>query len=189
LRWAALFALGVVAGTAYVLAAPMLSSTRWAAGLLRLLPVWFYLFMAGMILQWQQHWVERFFAGRFLPWLGAYLVVVAGVDALGFEATGNYALPLSQLLLAGVVIAAAFTRRHLATRMLRGHDISYGVYLYHMPVYNVLITLNLASIGIGTVGGLALGVVSTFTLAALSWWLVERPALRLKPAQRPRESA
>jgi peptidoglycan/LPS O-acetylase OafA/YrhL len=59
---------------------------------------------------------------------------------------------------------------------LRRNDLSYGLYLYHAPVINLLLYTQ-------AVTGL-LGVLATLTaalvLAAGSWWLIERPALALR---------
>jgi peptidoglycan/LPS O-acetylase OafA/YrhL len=74
------------------------------------------------------------------------------------------------------VIAAAYSRPSLAHRVLRGNDLSYGLYTYHMPIVGLLIQ-------IGCMGslvwvGVALG--SALTCAVMSWRFVERPFLRRK---------
>ena len=51
-------------------------------------------------------------------------------------------------------------------------DLSYGTYVWHMPVINLLLVLAFPS----PLSAIAL----TFALAAVSWFAVERPALRLK---------
>lgn len=56
-------------------------------------------------------------------------------------------------------------------------DFSYGVYIYHAPILALL-----ASHGIATHswGALASAVPGALALAAASWYLIEKPALRLK---------
>ncbi|MBF0553702.1 MAG: acyltransferase [Nitrospirae bacterium] len=51
-------------------------------------------------------------------------------------------------------------------------DLSYGTYIWHMPVINMLLLLSIPSV--------SLAVVLTFAIAALSWFFVEKPALKLK---------
>lgn len=51
-------------------------------------------------------------------------------------------------------------------------DLSYGSYIWHLPVINLLLVLGIHSAG--------LSILLTFAMAALSWLCVEKPALRLK---------
>lgn len=52
-------------------------------------------------------------------------------------------------------------------------DLSYGIYVWHMPVINLLLVLAVR-------GAAPLAFVLTFAISALSWVLVEKPALQLK---------
>jgi peptidoglycan/LPS O-acetylase OafA/YrhL len=61
-------------------------------------------------------------------------------------------------------------------RAIRDHDISYGTYIYAFPVSQLLVIVGLREAGLGLF--LAGTVALTVTLGALSWVLVERPALR-----------
>jgi peptidoglycan/LPS O-acetylase OafA/YrhL len=59
--------------------------------------------------------------------------------------------------------------------LLHRNDISYGVYIFHMPVINMLLVNGLT----GWTGfWLSLGI--TAGLAVLSWRCIEKPALRLR---------
>jgi peptidoglycan/LPS O-acetylase OafA/YrhL len=142
--------------------------------------LWYFIIGAVCATYWDRlHWL---FVDRFALWFVLHLAFSA-IDALMF---GNWGmdfhaitpiLPLRVLVLAGVVLSFAFSWRHLG-RYLHGTDLSYGTYLYHMPV---LLTLKYA-------GASAMAwwwpvvIVATLILAAASWFGVERPALRLKPA-------
>jgi peptidoglycan/LPS O-acetylase OafA/YrhL len=74
------------------------------------------------------------------------------------------------------VLALAYRRPLLGERVLGGSDLSYGFYVYHMPLINLVMYLgapqSLLSCFASLVGALA--------LAALSWRFVERPFLRRK---------
>lgn len=63
------------------------------------------------------------------------------------------------------------------------HDLSYGVYIYHWPMQQILNLTVLAAIP--TWAFVSLGVMATVPLAAVSWFLVERRALRWKDAPAP----
>jgi peptidoglycan/LPS O-acetylase OafA/YrhL len=140
--------------------------------------LWYFLNGAFLGVYWRKS--ASLFADRFPLWLALHLSV-AGADALLF---GHLAidfhditplLPLHVATLAAVVISFAFSWRNLV-RFLGGLDLSYGTYLYHVPV---LLTLKYSGLSIGlwcwpTVTGV------TLLVAAASWFAVERPALRLK---------
>lgn len=51
-------------------------------------------------------------------------------------------------------------------------NLSYGVYIWHMVIINALIVIGLKSV--------ALSLVLTFGIAAISWTFIEKPALSLK---------
>lgn len=90
--------------------------------------------------------------------------------------TGNGIGVLPYLALCALVLKLVYTRPSLAGFLLRRNDISYGVYIYHMPVINLLMYVGLT----GTETSMALALTATLLLATLSWFAVERPALRLK---------
>jgi peptidoglycan/LPS O-acetylase OafA/YrhL len=90
-------------------------------------------------------------------------------------AQGNRLNLVSIVLIALLTVSLAFTARGLSTRVLRGNDISYGLYIYHMPVVNLLLARHLDG-----AGPFAVFVATAIALAALSWRFIERPALSLK---------
>ena len=65
------------------------------------------------------------------------------------------------------------------------HDLSYGVYLYAWPMQALVLSSLPQS---GWWGNILLSAPPTLLFAALSWHLVEKPALSLKRAGRPPEA-
>jgi peptidoglycan/LPS O-acetylase OafA/YrhL len=59
---------------------------------------------------------------------------------------------------------------------LNKNDISYGIYLYHMPVVNFLIYNNISR----SYFSFALCLILTVLLAIISWKVIEKPFLSLK---------
>ena len=51
-------------------------------------------------------------------------------------------------------------------------DLSYGAYIWHAPIINLLLIIKISN--------LPLAVVITLTMAAFSWFLIEKPILKLK---------
>lgn len=135
-----------------------------------------YLFVAGILLQRNWARVAGWVVGRWLPWLGAYVVIAFLLHRLGLVVGTNHPSPVSMPFLLAVVFSLAYSAPALADRLLRRNDISYGTYIYHMPVVNAFLVLGIAR-GPGAIWPI-LGV--TLVLAAISWILVERPALRKK---------
>ena len=83
---------------------------------------------------------------------------------------------LSFILLGWLVFKAAFTLPTLSESILHKNDISYGIYIYHMPIVNFMIYKQMTHSYLY----LILALVLTTTIAMLSWRLVEKPALKLK---------
>lgn len=135
-----------------------------------------FCFLLGVGARLARERILPFFAGRFPWWLAAHIAAYLLLPDTAWAAT------VTRPVLAGVVLSAAFTAPHLAARLLRGHDISYGLYLWHMVVINALVQAGL--VGAWRFGALAAG--SAVLLATLSWRLVERPALSLKRRAVPR---
>lgn len=135
-----------------------------------------YMFLLGAVAQRSIARLMPFVRGKFLYWLTAYIATSYLTGYLGLAATENAINPLSVLVLSGTVLSAAFTAPALGEHLLRRNDISYGIYIYHMPVANLLIYLS-----IGTPWqAYALMTAATVVLGMLSWRYVERPALKFK---------
>ena len=139
-------------------------------------PPWFYMFVLGAWLSDRPDWQTRVRAIGVWPALSVYLAVAALGWLVGWPVTGNEINPVSYLFLAAFIFTLAYSRPQLAGRLLRRNDISYGVYIYHMPIVNWFVFKHWA----GRPGFVAAAMLATFALAALSWFVVERPALRRK---------
>lgn len=96
---------------------------------------------------------------------------------------GTPALPIvTYFVLPYLIFSIAFEENKAMHKISEVGDFSYGVYIYAFPAQQLVILL--FGTAMGAVLSMTLTALLTFPLAALSWFLVERPALRLKP--RPR---
>ena len=137
---------------------------------------WIYMFMLGMALQANRAHVDRFLKNRFVWWLLGYIAWTGLLHAFGVQVAGNTITPLSAFPLACLIVSAAFTQPDLATRLLHNNDISYGLYLYHMPIVNIAIERGYR----GDWAWFWSCVGASVLLAYISWRFIERPALGLK---------
>lgn len=104
--------------------------------------------------------------------LGAALVAAAGLSI------GSPAFPAAlALAIAYVALACGFAPAPALLAYNRVGDISYGLYIYAFPVQQSVAALGVTEPALN----IALALPVTAALAALSWRLVERPALELKP--------
>lgn len=105
---------------------------------------------------------------------------VLGPLAIGYAIT---AFALSTELLLPIMLGystffLAFWQPIVVARLSDGPDFSYGIYLYAYPMQQMLVQSSFPSDPyLNFVATLAL----TLPFAAVSWFLVEKPALRLKP--------
>jgi peptidoglycan/LPS O-acetylase OafA/YrhL len=84
----------------------------------------------------------------------------------------------SWILLPWVVLGFGLAYSERMMLLVRSGDYSYGVYIYAFPIQQTIVHL---FPGISHPTFLACSLAATFVAAALSWHLVEKPALQLKP--------
>lgn len=141
---------------------------------------WIYMFMAGHLSYAYWNKISKVFKGKSAYWfalaLAQTVLLIMLERTFGVNFSGNATLPIAFFVLAGLALAAAVDRPNTAHKILKGNDISYGVYIYHMPIVNLFLFLMVPNTLWYTLG--AISVV--FMLAYCSWVLIERPALRLK---------
>ncbi len=136
---------------------------------------WFYMFLTGVFVQRNFMFFYRLLAGRFLWVLAVY--GVAGYFILKNNVPmGNYPNPVVYCLLVVVIFSFAYSWQGLSRKLLRGNDISYGVYIYHMPIINYLLYRGY----VGDLGAALFAVVATVAIALASWVLIEKKSLALK---------
>lgn len=86
------------------------------------------------------------------------------------------AVPSAQSVLAPIAMAALPIGIGLIpVDLLRGFDLSYGIYVFHMPIANALLVS-----GVSKALSVPAYLFGVYALACLSWLYVEKPALALK---------
>lgn len=142
-----------------------------------------YYFLCGIFAYKMWDKVSFIFVNRFLLVTIIYVVyaVVFG-NLLGYRIE-TYILEspfgfIGNVLLSIWTLAFAFSNTSVSQKVIKDQDLSYGMYIYHMPVINFLnhhnYTESLVYFGIA--------FVVTAILAFMSWNFVEKVALRYKKA-------
>jgi peptidoglycan/LPS O-acetylase OafA/YrhL len=135
-----------------------------------------WMFLVGVLIQRNWVRVRGWFAHRGHWWVVGYVSICVVARWVGIGNGGNNMNPLFFVPLAGVVVGCAMSAPALADRVLGRRDVSYGTYIYHMLVINLMVEFGVGGGMWAVVGavGVAVGI------AVVSWGLVERPFLRGK---------
>lgn len=126
---------------------------------------------------------------QILPLIGLMMLAVVAHFATGSAPEFRRGLLIVVAVAAIFVVApVALEQRGLVARVLACPPlvwlgmISYGVYLWHWPVF---LALNGERTGLTGMPLFAIRVLATVTLSAMSWWLVEQPIKRWRPVHVP----
>lgn len=138
-----------------------------------------YLFLLGVVLQRLQLYLSPTIRGKAGYWLAGYAALNLFVPQVGLM------YMVDEVVLAVTIISAAYTVPTAGARILRGNDVSYGTYLYHGLVINLFLELALPRTGWTMLAMLLCAIA----LGAVSWLIVERPAMALKKLRLRRLSA
>jgi len=145
---------------------------------------YFWLFSFGILARIYWDEISWLFERKFLIWVALYAIAaftavtfLASATSLDYKIMPRWPEFLRVAVMASVVLSAAFSFSGLTERIkIDCNDYSYGLYLYHMLVISTLVAL-------GCIGRWWLWPVvyaGSLSLAAASWFLVERRALELK---------
>ncbi len=137
-----------------------------------------WMFMVGIYLHRHfdrlRHWLE----GKVLIYFISYLALAALMQWQLREYSIPFYLALlpARVLLGLATVSFAYSAKSLSGRLLRGTDISYGIYIYHCVVINIFVEKG----WLQSFVAVPLIFLSAIALALTSWFLVEKPALACK---------
>ncbi|WP_431277443.1 acyltransferase family protein [Leifsonia poae] len=109
-------------------------------------------------------------------WLVGAATLLTGAASLLPDYRILAALPLAYLLIS---VGALVKIRRLRLE----NDISYGTYIYAFPLQQVLASAGLYVLGVPAFAVAA--IMLTLAVASLSWYVIEKPAMRLKRLRVP----
>lgn len=141
-------------------------------------PLFEYLYITPILWGWMfglgilafQHWDRLAPWIRYMPLLLIPMLAMLALDDKGllFNGHGQRMGLFYFLGYSGMILWLAFGLRPVPLPF----DISYGTYIWHMPVINLMLVLKFTSV--------PLAFALTIAIAFASWFLIERPFLRLK---------
>lgn len=135
-----------------------------------------FMFMLGVFLQRNLQYVEKFLQNHVLVILLLYVISIIISWALGMQYTGTNINAMSAFFLGLLTLSFAYTNTNYFSKILRGFDISYGFYIYHMVFVNVLLHLSIFRPGVN----MLIMFMMTAIISIISWRFIEKPALSLK---------
>jgi peptidoglycan/LPS O-acetylase OafA/YrhL len=133
---------------------------------------WLYMFLLGALVYKHQHIITFIVKTPFLLVLLAFVSAFILTGNLGW---GNNINPIGYLTLTALIVKCAFTFPRVSDSILNRNDLSYGIYIMHMPIVNYMLNANF--IGVRAV---VYTLLLTVAFAVFSWFLIERPSLRMK---------
>ena len=137
---------------------------------------WFYMFLVGILFQKNFERISRVLRGRFFFVLLIYISsAYLAKNYFGWNVE-NSINPLLYLQLATLIFSFAYSFPTLGNYILRKNDISYGVYIYHIPIVNLFVYYGYFS----NISFVSLALALTIMAASISWMLIEKPAIKLK---------
>lgn len=137
---------------------------------------WFYMFLVGIYFQRNFTVMERYLSGKIGVLFPAYCIYAIFLNKYFSLGIFNDISPILFIPLSCVIFSFAFTWRTLSRKIFKGSDISYGIYVYHMPVVNLMLYFGYS----GLFRHVFIVLAIVLLIAILSWRFIEKPCLKLK---------
>lgn len=119
--------------------------------------------------------VKSYIENKFGVWCIAFIIFNSIVYYFSLE--NNYFINiLKWFIFSFFIFSFVFSFKNLSYRILHGNDYTYGIYIYHMLIINILVHLNLVS----EIKYFIIVIILSIILGIFSWHFIEKPMLRLK---------
>jgi peptidoglycan/LPS O-acetylase OafA/YrhL len=153
-------------------------------------PAYFWVFGIGIAARLMWPRIKPIVQGKAAFWLPVYLAVsfiacsaleppAGGPIWLEYKTQPTIIVAVRSCLLALTLLSCAYTLP-ATSRLLRGYDLSYAIYLYHMLIVSILIGLNIT----GSAYLWPAIYLTTAMIAWVSWRYIESPSLQAKHSLR-----
>jgi peptidoglycan/LPS O-acetylase OafA/YrhL len=139
---------------------------------------WLYMFLFGVFVQKNFYFFSNLlYKVKIIPALTIYSATMYVAASSSFIVFNNSIPPYVYFPLALLTFRCAYSFVELSRKLLKGNDISYGIYIWHMPITNQLLFISSSN---ETVLGVIFAIICSVLLAIASWFLIEKRALKMK---------
>jgi peptidoglycan/LPS O-acetylase OafA/YrhL len=141
----------------------------------------FFNFMLGAMMYYLWHKIKKYIENKGLLWLlfyAGYLMLFSiGLKKYSPSYYPNMFGLISTILLSVATISLAFTFKSFTSKILNGVDVSYGIYIYHMPIVNIVVNFKKTTY---PAYYMLIIFLMVLLLAYISWTFIEKKMLLLK---------
>jgi peptidoglycan/LPS O-acetylase OafA/YrhL len=142
--------------------------------------IYLHFFLTGIAIYKNYDWLSKYLKDKVFIWLIIYAAFVMIFQVWLKYYDNAYEINIwaimANTILSLLTLSFAFSFTDLSKKLLHENDISYGIYIYHMPIINTMLSLSMKD----SLWYLLMLIVLTTILAFMSWKLIEKQALRLK---------
>nr|WP_299416389.1 acyltransferase [uncultured Emticicia sp.] len=142
--------------------------------------MYLHFFLTGIAIFKNFEWLLAYLKDKAIIWLVIYVAYILVFKFWLKLYDNNYEISiwgiLANTILSLLTISFAFSFTKLSKKLLHENDISYGIYIYHMPIINTFVSLGYK----GSIWNLLILAFLTTILAFLSWKMIEQKILKLK---------
>jgi peptidoglycan/LPS O-acetylase OafA/YrhL len=139
---------------------------------------WIYMFLFGVLVQKNFHFFSRLlYKIKIFPAIAIYLITMYMASLAPFITFNNSIPPYIYFPLVLLTLRISYSFVEISRKLLKGNDISYGIYIWHMPIANQLIFTSSSN---QPLLNLTFTIVFSVLLAFASWFLIEKRALKMK---------
>ena len=137
---------------------------------------WFYMFLTGVFIQRNFKVISKYVAKiPIVPLLLFYIFTAYFISKSG-TAFGNSISPFIFFSVVLIIFRMAYFKPSIFGKFLKGNDISYGIYIWHMVIVNQFLYYGMRDEYWHFWGAITL----TLLLAITSWFFIEKPSLGFK---------
>lgn len=133
---------------------------------------WFYMYVLGAVIYKFDRFINLVKNINFFALLLLYVICYFFTEKLGWKNNIN---PIAYAALILLILKCAYSFPTLSDNLLKSNDISYGIYLFHLPIVNYLLYKNISGYD-----GVLVALFFTFVLSILSWFILEKKVLAIK---------